>query len=177
MSGRSDTFIDATLTTPDEPPDSSMAAYNRMVGRRLRTVREARLYSLRDVERESGSEFKSSVISAYERGERMMSVQRLDRLARFYDVPIAELLPSDASERELPRPNLTVRLRRLHELEGEPFERFRNLIDEIRGQREDAGPEAEYVTLREGDLHAVASMFDVQADEMADRLTLLDLLA
>ena len=33
------------------------------------------------------------------------------------------------------------------------------------------------MTLREQDLDAVASMFSVPADEMADRLILLDLLA
>ncbi len=175
MSGSSDTFLDATLSRADESPDTTMAAYTRMVGRRLRTVREERLYSLRDVERESRSEFRSSVISAYERGERMMSVQRLDRLAKFYDVPIAHLLPSSGQAVEHQRPNLAVRLRRLNELEGEPFDRLRDLVARIQRQRRDDA--ADVVTLRDDDLHTVASMFDVPADEMADRLTLLDLLA
>ncbi len=175
MSGSSDTFLEASLSSADESPDSMMAAYTRMVGRRLRTVREERLYSLRDVERESAEEFRSSVISAYERGERMMSVQRLDRLAQFYDVPIAHLLPSSGRAHAPQRPNLTVRLRRLAELEGEPFDRFRTLVDQIKRQRRDDADDV--VTLRDDDLHAVASMFDVPADEMADRLTLLDLLA
>lgn len=175
MSGSGDTFLKTSLTSDDESPDSTMAAYTRMVGRRLRTVREERLYSLRDVERESDSEFKSSVISAYERGERMMSIQRLDRLAQFYDVPIANLLPNGDLPPESQRPNLTVRLGRLEELEGEPFDRFRTLVADIRDHRQDE--HAEVVTLRDDDLYAVASMFDVPADEMADRLTLLDLLA
>lgn len=174
MSVSSDTFLAAPPEAADESPDSTMAAYTRMVGRRLRTVREERLYSLRDVERESGSEFKSSVIDAYERGERMMSVQRLDRLAQFYDVPVSHLLPGDG-RRAAQRPDLTLRLPRLNELEGEPFDRFRNLVAQIQHQRRCDG--AEVVTLREDDLHVVASMFDVPAEEMADRLTLLDLLA
>jgi len=174
MSGSSDTFLATQLEAADASPDSTMAAYTRMVGRRLRTVREERLYSLRDVERESGSEFKSSVIEAYERGERMMSVQRLDRLARFYDVPVSHLLPDDG-RRAAQRPDLTLRIQRLNELEGEPFDRFRTLVSQIQRQRRCDG--AEVVTLREDDLRAVASMFDVPADEMADRLTLLDLLA
>lgn len=175
MSGSSDTFLDLSLTSADESPDSMMAAYTRMVGQRLRTVREQRLYSLRDVERESASEFTSSVVSAYERGERMMSVQRLDRLARFYDVPIAHLLPSNGERAEMERPNLMVRLRRLDELEGEPFDKFRKLVAQIQHQRRDH--DGEVVTLRSDDLKVVASMFDVPADEMTHRLTLLDLLA
>ena len=35
----------------------------------------------------SGEEFKASVLGAYERGERAISVARLQRLARFYGVP------------------------------------------------------------------------------------------
>lgn len=174
MSGSSDTFLEASLSSADESPDSMMAAYTRMVGRRLRTVREERLYSLRDVERESAEEFRSSVISAYERGERMMSVQRLDRLAQFYDVPVAHLLPRNGSSAEARPPRLTIRLRRLRELEGEPFDRFRRLVTQIQQQRHDS--DSSVVTLRQEDLHAVASMFDVPAEEMADRLTLLDLL-
>lgn len=175
MSSSSDTFLDVSLTAADESPDSLMAAYTRMVGRRLRTVREQRLYSLRDVERESASEFTSSVVSAYERGERMMSVQRLDRLARFYDVPIEHLLPSNGERAALERPSLSVRLRRLGELEGEPFDKLRKLVSDIQDKRSDH--DGEVVTLRGDDLDLVASMFDVPADEMADRLTLLDLLA
>ena len=175
MSASSDTFLDTALTPADESPNSMMAAYTRMVGRRLRTVREERLYSFRDVERESNAEFKSSVISAYERGERMMSIQRLDRLAKFYDVPVAHLLPRNRCAPEVQRPSLTVRLRRLQELEGAPFEKFRSLVAEIQARRRDHSTDV--VTLRDDDLNAVASLFDVPADEMADRLTLLDLLA
>ena len=176
MSGSSDIYLDATLFHREESPDSAMDAYTKRVGRRLRTVREERLYTLRDVEKESGAEFKSSVISAYERGERMMSVQRLDRLAQFYDVPVAHLLPRETEvPQPMPRPRLTVRLGRLDELEGEPFDRFRRLVAEILTNRHDTADDI--VTLRDDDLTAVASMFDVPADEMADRLVMLDLLA
>ena len=101
MSGSSDIYLDAILFFGHDLFDSAMDAYTKRVGKRLRTVREERLYTLRDVERESGVEFKSSVISAYERGERMMSVQRLDRLAQFYDVPVSHLLPREEAAPEL----------------------------------------------------------------------------
>ena len=35
------------------------------------------------------------MLGAYERGERAISVPRLQRLARFYNVPVDQLLPAD----------------------------------------------------------------------------------
>ena len=181
MSGSNDTYLDADIGTDTAEiagsPESVMDAYTVMVGQRLRTIREQRLYSLQAVERESNHEFPSSVIGAYERGERIMTVQRLERLAQFYDVPITQLLPQDDDRAavEVPRPALRVRLCRLDELEGEPFDRFRALVERIQCKR--GQHEMETVTLREQDLEDVASMFSVPADEMADRLVLLDLLA
>ena len=47
------------------------------------------------MEASSQQEFKASVLGAYERGERAISVPRLQRLARFYNVPVDQLLPRD----------------------------------------------------------------------------------
>lgn len=51
--------------------------------------------SLQEVEGLSSQEFKASVLGAYERGERAVSVPRLWRLARFYGLQTTELLPPD----------------------------------------------------------------------------------
>ena len=51
--------------------------------------------SLQAVEAMSDQEFKASVLGAYERGERAISVPRLQRLAKLYDVPVDQLLPHD----------------------------------------------------------------------------------
>src|SRR5439155_15846971 len=67
--------------------------YRKEVGRRLGDIRRQRKLSLEDVEAESRKEFKASVLGAYERGERAISVPRLQRLARFYGVPVDQLLP------------------------------------------------------------------------------------
>lgn len=63
------------------------------LGRQLRDRRRAHGYSLHDVELLSDGEFRASALSAYERGERSMSIPRLMRLAAIYAVPAAELLP------------------------------------------------------------------------------------
>src|SRR6266511_1647465 len=70
-----------------------MASYAEQVGERLRNVRVQKGLSLHDVELESGGEFKASVLGAYERGERSISVNRLQRLAMFYGVRVDGMLP------------------------------------------------------------------------------------
>src|SRR5438477_5608470 len=69
--------------------------YARRVGERLRAIRKQKGLSLQEVEASSQQEFKASVLGAYERGERAISVPRLQRLARFYNVPVDQLLPRD----------------------------------------------------------------------------------
>ncbi|ACU54221.1 helix-turn-helix domain protein [Acidimicrobium ferrooxidans DSM 10331] len=78
--------------------DSAERAYAREVGRRLRLVRKQQRYSLQAVEALSAKEFKASVLGAYERGERSISVPRLRRLAAFYRVDVEQLLPRPTSE-------------------------------------------------------------------------------
>src|SRR3954471_17229714 len=69
--------------------------YGRKVGERLRAIRRQKRLSLQAVEASSQQEFKASVLGAYERGERSISVPRLQRLAAFYAVPVDQLLPRD----------------------------------------------------------------------------------
>src|SRR5687767_3270134 len=84
---------DNEVGSSDMPP-----SYGRKVGERLRLIRKQKNLSLQDVEATSNQEFKASVLGAYERGERAISVPRLQRLARFYNVPVDQLLPHDADE-------------------------------------------------------------------------------
>ena len=55
--------------------------YGVKVGERLRAIRRQKGLSLQEVEAASRQEFKASVVGAYERGERAISVPRLQRLA------------------------------------------------------------------------------------------------
>ena len=73
------------------------AGYSTIVGDRIRTIRRQKRLSLQEVEARSEAEFKASVLGAYERGERSISVPRLHRLAMFYNVPVEQLLPLDSS--------------------------------------------------------------------------------
>ncbi|MFP4073909.1 MAG: helix-turn-helix domain-containing protein [Actinomycetota bacterium] len=67
--------------------------FNVALGQRLRAARRHRGWSLGDVETQTDGEFKASVVGAYERGERAISVQRLVSLADIYGASAAELLP------------------------------------------------------------------------------------
>jgi transcriptional regulator with XRE-family HTH domain len=69
-------------------------AYQAELGRRLRGVRQQKKLTLQQVEEASGGKWKAVVIGAYERGDRAISAAKLVDLADFYDVPVAELLPS-----------------------------------------------------------------------------------
>src|SRR5881392_4349791 len=84
-----------TLDNMVESEEAEDLGYAVKVGGRLRAIRKQKRLSLQDVEATSDQEFKASVLGAYERGERAISVPRLQRLARFYHVPVDQLLPQD----------------------------------------------------------------------------------
>ena len=80
-------------TSCDVMTSSGRRSTDVLVGNRLREVRKRRRLTLGDVESISRGEFKTSVLGAYERGERGVSVSRLLRLAELYGVRPSELLP------------------------------------------------------------------------------------
>src|SRR5215210_4033243 len=86
------------MTVAVETEEQLAAAYAQRVGERLRSLRKQKRLSLQAVEAGSAQEFKASVLGAYERGERAISVPRLQRLARFYNVPVDQLLPRDLGQ-------------------------------------------------------------------------------
>lgn len=78
----------------DQLEESDSSSYTRAVGACLRNARQRLGLSLQAVESMSSQEFKASVLGAYERGERSISVPRLQRLAALYQVPVDLLLPA-----------------------------------------------------------------------------------
>ena len=81
--------------SPSDDELLEQSPFSRMVGERLRSIRSQKNMSLSEVEIQSHEEFRASVLGAYERGERAISVPRLERLAKFYGVTIDQLLPRD----------------------------------------------------------------------------------
>ena len=164
------------MVTFDEDAPS---AYSQQVGERLRVIRKQKRFSLQEVEAQSDQEFKASVLGAYERGERALSVPRLDRLAQFYNVPIEQLLPreitgAEAAALESPFKKLAVDVSKLMQLSGSPFEMLARYLRLIQVQRQDFN--GRVITVRGDDTRAIAAMLDVPVDQVGDRLAALDLL-
>jgi transcriptional regulator with XRE-family HTH domain len=155
------------------------AGYSVQVGERLRAIRKQKRLSLHDVEAQSEQEFKASVLGAYERGERALSLPRLDRLAQFYRVPVDQLLPrSDrepggADDGTGPRPKLAIDILKLSQLSGAPFEMLTRFLRMIQVQRQDFN--GRVLTIRADDKRAIAAMLDIPVDQVALRLEALDL--
>ena len=164
----------------DDEPQST--AYGRKVGERLRSIRRQKRLSLQDVEATSVQEFKASVLGAYERGERAISVPRLQRLARFYNVPVDQLLPADEgpefdsgdvidlTDRRGDRGHekVAIDLTRLDELRGPDAEMLARYLTMIQVQRQDFN--GRVLTVRADDLRAIACILDVEADQASRRL-------
>jgi transcriptional regulator with XRE-family HTH domain len=170
--------------------DEEAGAYASKVGGRLRAIRRQKRLSLQDVEATSSQEFKASVLGAYERGERAISVPRLQRLARFYRVPVDQLLPGDDGPDFGPRPgdsDLVIDLNRgahvaekvkldlaaierLQGAEGEMLARYLRMIQVQRGDFN-----GRVLTVRRDDLRAIACILDVTPELAPARLDALGL--
>jgi transcriptional regulator with XRE-family HTH domain len=159
--------------------DVSSSPYSRKVGERLRVIRRQKRLSLQEVEASSADEFKASVLGAYERGERAISVPRLERLAKFYTVPVDQLLPREDTTIPLEGENpnagrIAVDLVKLSQLTGNPFEMLIRFLKMIQVQRQDFN--GKVISIRGDDTRAIAAMLDVPVDQVAARLDALDLL-
>ena len=162
------------------------AGYSAIVGDRIRAIRRQKHLSLQEVEARSEAEFKASVLGAYERGERSISVPRLHRLAMFYNVPVEQLLPLDSSAgpREapatveppawVPGQKVVIDLTRQTESTGSEAEMIGRYLSIIQVKRQDFN--GRVLTIRGDDLQALAAILDTTVDGAAPRLAEMGLL-
>lgn len=148
------------------------ASYNDQVGSRLRSIRRQRGLSLQEVQRLSGGEFKAAVVGAYERGERSLSMPRLQRLAQFFQVPVSHFLPQDeaggGTARPVPTGGITIDLNRLERLSGTESVIFTRFLRSIQMMRQDFN--GKVLTIRRDDLRLLALLIDQSEDAFAERL-------
>jgi transcriptional regulator with XRE-family HTH domain len=154
------------------------------VGERLRQIRRQKGLSLHDVESRSNLEFKASVLGAYERGERAISVPRLLRLAEIYEVPADQLLPRDLDiEIALTDNNgtsdadtgFTIDLVRLHDLHDDDAEILARYAATIQLERQDFN--GRMLTIRRDDLRVIAAVTGRSTDELSARFDRMGLRA
>ena len=136
------------------------------LGERLRQLRQQQRHSLHDVEEASNGEVKASVLGAYERGERAVSIDRLLRLAAFYRVPISELLPASPPVTRGDVGDVVIDLVALEEKETEPA--VRRYIESIQARRGDYN--GRVLTVRSSDLDTLAAVLDASPEDLRRRL-------
>ena len=164
----------------------ALANSGARVGERLRAIRRQKGLSLHDVEARSSLEFKASVLGAYERGERAISVPRLLRLAEIYEVPADQLLPREL-EGEISlvetgatggidlNGKFTIDLVRLHELDDPDAHILDRFATSLQRERQDFN--GRMLTIRRSDLRVLASCMGRSLEELGSRLEQLGLRA
>ena len=169
-------FVEVAAVAEDVP-----TTYARAVGERLRNLRRQQRLSLLAVEEASGREFKASVLGAYERGERIISVLRLQRLAELYGVPVDQLLPRSGSAAAIAQLGgsggeqdngsahaLAIDLVRLNDLDAPEKDILRRYISMIQIQRGDFN--GKVISIRNEDVRALARVFELDEPTMRERL-------
>ena len=162
-------MIAATL---DPLPSPAGGDQRHRLGERLRAIRRQQGMSLADVEEASGGEWKAVVVGAYERGDRAVTIERLHRLAAFYRVPLADLLPSTSAEDSPtghPEPLVldVAAMERAHDANEivAAVRRFAHRIQRIRGDHN-----GRVLTLRSSDLHVLGLAFGMEAEDVRAEL-------
>jgi transcriptional regulator with XRE-family HTH domain len=165
-------------------PEAAERKYAETVGARLREVRRQKRLSLQAVEATSHEEFKASVLGAYERGERAISVPRLRRLAAIYDVPLDQLLPEGAEEHtseaapgttRIPHnQKIRIDLVQLKRTPGQESEALLRFLTKIQLERQDFN--GQVLTIRADDIRVIGATFGLSLEEMIGRLANLGLL-
>jgi transcriptional regulator with XRE-family HTH domain len=147
-----------------------MDDYPRRVGARLRDLRRLRGLTLQQIEVLSNKRLKGSLLAAYERGDRNVSVARLHQIATLYNVPVSELIPEEgvAPPQPLAPPRLVVDLERLRALPQKQGGILARHVLELQRQRADF--DTSVITFRTEDLDQLAAAYRTTPEMLARTL-------
>lgn len=159
--------------------DERARIFAARLGARLRAARRRKRLSLLAVEKLSNEEFRASVLGAYERGERTISVVRLQRLARFYNLPVGRLLMGDDLGEDSEEPSgggaqpaaggrLTINLAELAQAEFPGKRLLSSYVHSVQVQRNDF--DSPVITLRDDDGRLLAQMLSLTEDQLRRQL-------
>ena len=170
----------------EQDPEDQDKAYRGLVGERIRSIRKQKRLSLQEVEARSEAEFKASVLGAYERAERAISVPRLQRLANFYNVPVDQLLPCEdvlneldggspsQADIDMTERSIVIDLTKLGESKTSESEVINRYLKIIQVKRQDFN--GRVLTIRRDDLQALAAIIGTTVEDAPQRLAELNLL-
>ena len=134
--------------------------YVELVGEKLRKLRQDRGLSLQEVCERSGGSFVVSTLSAYERGKRSLSLERLFELSSIYgQSPMSILDVEDPLRIRLDN------LERLNPSERRPLETYLGFLRELRND-----PARELLTIRKDDLAYLSGLYGVRPQALKEYL-------
>jgi transcriptional regulator with XRE-family HTH domain len=148
--------------------------YAELVGEKLRRMRQDRGLSLQEVCERSGGSFVVSTLSAYERGKRSLSLERLCELAEIYGQSPMSLLDIEGDTgsgfQRSATSNAPLRIRldcldRLEPAERKPLESYLAFLRELRND-----PAREMLTIRKEDLAYLSALYGVRPQALKDYL-------
>lgn len=145
-------------------PDS----VSRDVGRRLRAVRMQQGLSIEDVEKRSGGQWSASSISAYERGSRTLSIERLRALADFYGVPVSVLLGTTPKRRAAVAGSRVVLDLEVLAAAGDEMAPVTRLARSIQVKRNDFN--GKMLSLRNADVANLAMLYGCTEQDLINKL-------
>jgi transcriptional regulator with XRE-family HTH domain len=160
-----------------EETDNSETSH--AIGERLRQIRKEQRLSLHDVEQQSGHEFKASVVGAYERGERSISVARLIRLCEHYHVSPATVLPQettiDLTAEDGHARRVVIDLTKIAQNNHAEAMVIGRFAQSVHQQRNDSS--GRFLTLRSDDMRILSAVFGKSIEDFTQRLAEINLLA
>ena len=164
----------ATLSTGhgrDDDEDREKR-YAELVGEKLRRMRQDRGLSLQEVCDRSGGSFVVSTLSAYERGKRSLSLERLYELAAIYGQSPMSSWTSRTIPSSSARSPATVRCasawrasERSTPEERRPLETYLAFLRQLRND-----PARDMLTIRKDDLAYLSGLYGVRPQALKDYL-------
>jgi transcriptional regulator with XRE-family HTH domain len=156
----------------DERQGGEDKRYAELVGDRLRRIRQERGMSLQEVCARSGGSFVVSTLSAYERGKRSLSLERLYELASIYGQTPTSVLDFEGDARfhgpATGNPPLRISLDSLNRLDSEERRPLETYLAFLRELRQD--PAREVLTVRKEDLAYLSALYGVRPQALKDYL-------
>ncbi len=146
---------------------SDNRSYAREVGARLRTIRTQQGHSLQQIETRSDGQWKTAALGSYERGDRMISIERLAALADFYGVPVHSLLPGGQPDPLPPQAaRIVLNLPALALVPADDAGPLRHWVAQIQRERDDYA--GRVLSIREGDLRTLTTLYTLNRDQLLD---------
>jgi transcriptional regulator with XRE-family HTH domain len=156
----------------EQKGEDKQRRYVELVGEKLRRLRLDRGLSLQEVCDRSGGSFVVSTLSAYERGKRSLSLERLLELAEIYGLSPISILEIEDNADAQPSLNrnrpLRIRIDNLERLTEDERRPLENYLAFLRNLRND--PSLEVLTIRKDDLAYLSNLYGMRPQLLKERL-------